>query len=108
MDVTIPTIPVGVLTLLAFFSTYAIAALNGILPFVKKPWQKKLVTVIFAVALAAVVIVFYVAMTDEPLPSWPAFVVISLLVISASYALVTGKSATKVEEAVEKKGGAVG
>lgn len=108
MDVTIPTIPVGVLTLLAFFSTYAIAALNGILPFVKKSWQKKLVTVIFAVALAAVVIVFYMAMTGEPLPSWPAFVVISLLVISASYALVTRKSATKVEEAVEKKDGAVG
>lgn len=108
MDISIPAVPVGVLTLLAFFSTYAIAALNGILPFVKKSWQKKVVTVIFAVVLAAVVIGFYLAMSGEPLPSWPAFIIISLLVISASYALVTGKSATKVEKAVEKSDGSVG
>lgn len=101
MEIELPSIPAGVLTLLAFFSPYAIAALNGILPFVKKSWQKKVVTVTFSAALAAVVIVFYIAMTGEPLPSWPVFVILSLLITSASYALVMKKSATRIESAVD-------
>ena len=63
MDIEIPAVPAGIVTLAAFFSPYAIAALNGILPFVKESWQKKVVTIVFAVLLAAVVIVFYWAMT---------------------------------------------
>lgn len=100
MEIEIPAVPAGVLTLLAFFSTYAIAALNAVLPFVKKSWQKKAVTIVFAAALAGLVIVFYWAMTGEPLPSWPVFVILSLLIISSSYALFTGKSASKVEESI--------
>lgn len=97
MNIEIPTAPAGVLVLLSFFAPYAIAALNGVLPFVKKPWQRKVVTVVVAVLLTAVVFVFYYAMTGEPLPSWPVLVLLALVVITASYALVTKTSAAALE-----------
>lgn len=97
MNIEIPTAPAGVLVLLSFFAPYAIAALNGALPFVKKAWQRKLVTIIIAALLTAVVFVLYYAITHEPLPSWPLFVLLSLVVITASYALVTKGTAAKLE-----------
>ena len=102
MNIELPTIPTGALVLLAFFAPYLVGFLNGALSFIKKPWQKKLVTVIVSIALAAVVLVFYYAMTGEALPDWPAFVILSLLVVSASYALVTKPTATRIEEAVDQ------
>ncbi|KAA0961195.1 hypothetical protein FQ142_10150 [Microbacterium sp. ANT_H45B] len=71
MDIANPAAPLGVLTLLGFFTPYAIGALNGALPFVKTSWQKKVVTVTVTVtvALAAVVMVFYYAITKEPIPT---------------------------------------
>lgn len=102
MEIELPVIPAGALVVLAFFAPYAIAALNGALPFIKTPLQKKLVTVLVAVVLAAIVLVFYYAMSGDALPAWPAFVILSLLVVSASYALVTKASANKVEAAASK------
>ncbi|RKE60475.1 hypothetical protein [Microbacterium sp. AG238] len=89
MDVTIPTAPLGVLTLLAFFGTYAVSFLNGVLPFVHKPWQKRAVSVAVAIVLAAVVIVFYHQLTGEPIGNPWLFALLSIVIVSASYALVT-------------------
>ena len=108
MDITLPSIPAGVLVLLAFFGPYLVAFLNGVLPFVKKAWQKKVVTVLVAVALAVFVLIVYYFWTGDTVPEWPAFVVLSLLIISASYALVTKPSATMVEEKVSSDPPAVG
>ena len=98
MNLEIPTAPAGVLVLLAFFAPYAIGALNGALPFVKTAAQRKLVTVIVAVLLAGIVLAFYYLITGETIPQWPALVLLALVVISASYALVTKTSAAKLED----------
>jgi len=92
-----PVLPAGVLLLLSFFGTYATAALNGWLEFVKEPWQKKVVSAVVSVILAAVVIVFYYAMTGDVLPSWPVFVILSIMTAAASYAIVTKRTASRVE-----------
>lgn len=97
MNIEIPTAPAGVLVLLSFFAPYAIAALNGVLPFVKKSWQRKAVTIAVAILLTAIVFVFYYAMTGEPLPNWPVLVLLALVVIAASYALVTKQTAAALE-----------
>lgn len=108
MNIILPEIPAGVLVLLAFFAPYAIGALNGALPFVTKAWQKKLVTVVVAILLAVIVLAFYYFMSGDIVPSWPVFIILSLLVTSASYALVTKTSATKVEQAVSTPDDGVG
>ncbi len=97
MDLTIPTAPAGVLALLAFFGPYAVAFLNGALPFVKTAAQRKLVTLIVAVLLTAIVLVVYYAITGDTIPQWPTFVLLAIVVISASYSLVTKSSASKLE-----------
>lgn len=101
MEIAIPTIPAGVLTLLAFLGPFAVATLNGALGFVTEPWQRKAVSVAVAVLLAGAVIVLYVAITGDMPPSWPLWVLWSIVVLSASYALVTKTSASKVEAEVE-------
>lgn len=97
MSLEIPTAPAGVLVLLSFFAPYAIAALNGALPFVKTPAQRKLVTVIVATLLAGVVLALYYLITGDAIPAWPTLVLLALVVISASYAFVTKSSAAKLE-----------
>ena len=99
MMVVLPAVPAGVLMLLAFFSPYAIAALNGALPFVKHAWQRKVVSVVVSLLLTALVLVFYYAMTGDVVPSWPAFVLLGIVVAAASYGLVTKDSAARVEAA---------
>lgn len=99
MNLEIPTAPAGALVLLAFFAPYGIGALNGVLPFVTKPWQRRVVSIIVSVLLAAIVLVFYYATTGDVVPDWPVFVLLSLVVVSASYSLVTKGSASKVEAA---------
>lgn len=102
MDIAIPAAPAGILTLLAFFSPYAIGALNGLLPFVRKPWQKKVVSIIFAVALAVVVVLFYMNITGEPIGNIWLFMLLSVVIVSASYTLITRGTASAVERATEK------
>ena len=95
MDINLPAIPAGVLTLLAFFAPYAQAVLQ------RPGWStaaKRWLTVCLALALTAVAMVFYYAMTGDLLPSWPAFIILALMVASASYALVTKSTATKLEK----------
>lgn len=102
MDIAIPAAPAGILTLLAFFSPYAIGALNGVLPFVQKPWQKKVVSIIFAIVLAAVVVVFYQNITGQPIGNIWVFLLLAVVLVSASYALITKSTAQAVERAAEK------
>lgn len=102
MDIAIPAAPAGILTLLAFFAPYAIGALNGVLPFVQKPWQKKVVSVCVAVALAALVVVFYQNITGEPIGDIWVFMLLAIVVVAASYSLVTRGTAQAVERATEK------
>ncbi|MEX8058753.1 hypothetical protein [Microbacterium sp. 16-032] len=97
MDIAIPAIPVGILTLLAFFAPYAIGALNGVLPFVQKAWQRKVVSILFALALAVVVVVFYVMITGEPIGNIWVFMLLAVVIVSASYALITGGTAKAIE-----------
>ena len=102
MDIAIPAAPAGILTLLAFFSPYAIGALNGVLPFVQKPWQKKVVSIVFALALAIIVVLFYVNITGEPIGNIWVFLLLAVVIVSASYALITKGTAKAVERAAEK------
>lgn len=101
MDIAIPVAPLGVLTLLGFFAPYAVAALNGALPFVKKAWQKKAVSIIVSLVLAALVVVFYYAITKEPITDWWVFALLAIVIVNASYALVTRDSASAVERAAD-------
>lgn len=100
MEVTIPAIPAGILTLLAFLGPYAVAALNGALSWVEKPWQKKAVAVTVALSLAGIVLLLYITMTGDVPTSWPAWFILAVLVLSASFSLVTKRSADAVEERV--------
>lgn len=101
MDLTIPTIPAGVLTLLAFLGPFAVAVVNGALRVVTEPWQKRAVAVVVAVILAAAVIVIYVAITGDMPPTWPLWVLWSIVILSASYALVTKTPAARLEATLE-------
>lgn len=97
MDIAIPAAPAGILTLLAFFAPYAIGALNGVLPFVRKPWQKKLVSIVVAVVLALVVVVFYQNITGLPIGNIWVFILLAVVIVAASYALITRGTASSVE-----------
>lgn len=93
MDITIPAIPAGVLTLLSFFSPYAIALINH------PSWKagsKRLVAVAVSIALTLLVLVFYYAMTGDLVPSWPIMVLLALAIGQAAYTLLKS-SATRVE-----------
>lgn len=101
MDIILPTVPAGVLVLLALVAPYAIGVLNGALPFVRKAWQKKAVAIIVAVVLAFAVLAFYYAYTGDMLPDWPVLVLLAIVVVQASYALVTKSTATAIEKRFE-------
>lgn len=101
MDIAIPVAPLGVLTLLGFFGPYAVGALNGALAFVKNAWQKKLVSIGVSLVLAAIVVVFYYAITGDPITNWWLFALLAIVIVNASYALVTRSSASAVERAAD-------
>lgn len=99
MNLELPVIPAGVLTLLAFFAPYAVALIN------RPEWPsaaRKWVAIGVAVVLAAVVLAGYYLLTGDAVPEWPVLVLLSLVVMQASYALVTKGSADKVELATHK------
>lgn len=103
MQIEIPTVPLGIVTLFAFFGPYAVAALNGLLAFVTKPWQKKLVGIVVSIALAAVAIVIYLALGGSlPAGGWAAVAIWSIVILAAAYALVWKNPAARVEASVEK------
>lgn len=93
MEIQVPVAPAGVLTLLAFFAPYAIALINH------PAWpagSKRLVAVFVSIALAGVVLALYYVMTGDVPPSWPALILLAIVVCQAAYALLR-KSATRVE-----------
>lgn len=97
MEIALPAVPAGILTLLAFFAPYAIGALNGVLPFVKTAWQRKLVSIVVAIVLAAIVVVFYQNITGEPIGNIWVFMLLALGVIAISYAYITRGTAKALE-----------
>lgn len=98
MDITLPTIPAGVLVLLGLIAPYVVGSLNGVLTFVQKPWQKKALAIVVAVVLAAVVLAFYYAYTGDVVPQWPVLVLLAIVVVQASYALITKSTASALEQ----------
>lgn len=98
MDITLPTLPAGMLVLLSLVAPYAVGALNGVLSFVTKPWQRKTVAVIVSLIVAAAVMAFYYVYTGDMLPDWPALTLLAVIVVQASYALITKTTATAVEQ----------
>lgn len=95
MDITIPEVPAGILTLLSFFAPYAIALIT------KPSWSegaKKGVSIAVSVVLALAVWGIYVAMTGDGVHDWPKMILLGVAITQASYALVTEKSAKVVEE----------
>ncbi|QTV79496.1 hypothetical protein [Microbacterium sp. NIBRBAC000506063] len=94
MDITLPTIPAGMLVLLALAAPYLQALVQA--PD-WKPWAKKLLAVVLALVLTAVVLIFYYIYTGDVIPDWPALVLLAIVVAQASYALLTRATATALE-----------
>jgi len=94
MDITLPTIPAGVLVLLAIAAPYVQALIQ------RPTWSpivKKILAVVLAIALTAAVLLFYYVYTGDTVPAWPALVLLAIVVAQASYALVTRNTATALE-----------
>lgn len=94
MDITLPTIPAGVLTLLALLAPYAIAIIN------RPGWStntKRVVSIAVAIILAAIVLIGYFLITRDVIPDWPVLVLLTIIVVQASYALITKSTATQLE-----------
>lgn len=94
MNIDIPVIPSGILTLLSLFAPYAIALVN------RKSWPKgakKAVSITVPIILAGLVIVFYYFATGDGIPAWPTLVLLAVVTTQASYALVTKPSAKVLE-----------
>lgn len=93
MEIIVPVVPAGVVTLLSFFAPYAIALINA------PKWKagsKRLVAAAVSLALALGVLVLYYALTGERVPDWPVFVLLAIIVCQAAYTLLY-KSASDVE-----------
>lgn len=94
MEIQIPVIPAGVLTLLAFFSPFAIALINH------PSWpagSKRLVAIFVSIVLALLVLVLYFLMTGDLIPQWPVLILLAIVVQQAAYALVLKTGAKTVE-----------
>lgn len=94
MEIVIPAIPAGVLTLLSFFAPYAVALLNSPR---WSPSSKRLMAVVVPILLGLAVLALYFVMTGDTIPSWPVLLLLAVVVCQAAYALLR-KSATRVEQ----------
>lgn len=95
MDITLPTIPAGVLTLLALAAPYLQALIQ------RPTWSpavKKVAAVVVAVVLTAAVLLFYYLYTGDTVPAWPVLVLLAIVVAQASYTLVTRRTASALEQ----------
>lgn len=95
MDIELPTIPAGVLVLLALLAPYVQALIQ------RPSWSatlKKVAAVVVAVVLTAIVLAFYYVYTGDTVPAWPVLVLLAIVVAQASYAMVTKTSATVLEQ----------
>lgn len=94
MDITLPTIPAGVLVLLAVAAPYVQALIQ------RPSWSptaKKVIAVVLAFVLTAVVLLFYYVYTGDAVPAWPVLVLLAIVVAQASYTLITKNTATRLE-----------
>ena len=85
MEIQIPAIPAGVLTLLSVFAPFAIALINH------PAWpagSKRLVALAVSVVLAVLVLLVYFASTGEAVPHWPVLLLLAIVVSQAAYALL--------------------
>lgn len=99
MEISLPTIPAGVLVLLALAAPYVQAIIQ------RPEWTptvKKVLSIALSVALTAVVLAFYYVYTGDVIPAWPVLVLLAVVVAQASYALVTKNTAQAVEKATTK------
>ncbi|MBU3995726.1 MAG: hypothetical protein KKF42_08145 [Actinobacteria bacterium] len=94
MNIALPAIPAGILTLLAFFAPYAIAIINH--PSWDPKW-KRLVAIVVSIILSLVVMALYYVMTGDIIPQWPVLLLLAVVVTQAAYALVLKPSAKSVE-----------
>ena len=95
MPIELPGIPAGILTLLALLAPYAIAVIN------RPHWPaavKKWVAVVVAIVLGVVVLAFYYVYTGDLIPQWPVLLLLAVIVVQASYALVTKPTASSLEQ----------
>ena len=94
MDITLPTIPAGVLVLLALAAPYVQALIQ------RPTWSptvKKIVAVVLAIVLTTVVLLFYYVYTGDTVPAWPVLILLAIVVAQASYTLVTKNTASALE-----------
>ena len=93
MEISLPVIPLGVLTLMNLVAPYAIALINQ--PSWPAKW-KRTVAVGVSVLLAGVVLAGYYWVTGERIPDWSALILLSIITTQAAYTQLY-KSATRVE-----------
>jgi len=95
MNIELPTIPAGVLVLLALLAPYMQALIQS------PSWSpavKKAVAIAVSFVLTGVVLAFYYVYTGDSVPAWPVLVLLAIVVAQASYAMVTKSSATVLEQ----------
>ncbi len=88
----LPTIPVGIVVLLGFFAPYGVALA------IRPEWParaKKLASLVASLLVAAVTLILAVLLGYQ-ITSWPVFVLIAIMTVSASYALITKGSADRL------------
>jgi len=95
MNIELPPIPAGVLVLLALLAPYLQALVQR--P-AWRPWVKKVISVVVAFVLTAVVLAFYYVYTGDTVPAWPVLVLLAVVVAQASYALITKRTAAAIEQ----------
>lgn len=96
MEIAIPAVPVGVLVLLNFFAPYATSlVVQPFWPTAAKKW----VAIGVALALAGVVLLVAFFGFGEPIPSWPALLLLGVVVSQTSYDLLLKQSADRLSVA---------
>lgn len=94
MEITLPAIPAGVITLLGLLAPYAIALINH------PAWpagSKRIVSIAVSLALTVLALVMYFVITGDAVPGWPLLLILGLIVSQAAYALLSKGSATRIE-----------
>lgn len=94
MNIELPTIPAGVLVLLALAAPYVQALIQSPK---WSPTVKRILAIFIPIVLTAIVLAFYFVYTGDTVPAWPALVLLAIVVAQASYALITKNSAGELE-----------
>ena len=98
MELTLPEVPAGVVTLLGLFTPYGTALLNGFIH-LTGVW-KRVVSVAVALAVAAISLVIYYSATGDNVPNLVGLLLLAVVVSQTSYALVTKNTAKAIEDTI--------